>query len=193
MALGDPYLVYYDANPWKTRHRNDCAIRSVKAAIGMRYAAVCEAFGRECARGTGLVGNAGINLDLIKKRFDNFFDVVEDAKDSAWENRPEEFDDMEFDPLIDGENVMGMTLDDFCDIYGGQGRFLVSMQANPDAEYSAVRNLKGGHIVYADLRKDDDPKYYDTWNCGECLVKAFMRVRGILKKTDPRSVYFKKS
>lgn len=192
MALGDPYMVYYDANPWKTRHMNDCAIRSVKAAIGMKYAAVCEAFGRKCEPGRGLVGNAGISLDLIKRRFDRFFDVVEDAKDSAWENRPEEFDDMEFDPEIDGENVFGMTLDEFCEMYGGQGRFLVSMQANPDAKLPAQRDLKGGHIVFVDLRKDGDPKYYDTWNCGGCLVKAFMRVRGILKKTDPRSVYYGK-
>lgn len=188
----DPYITYYNANPWKVEHENDCAIRAVKAAIGMKYAAVCEAFGRKCVPGRGLDGSLGIPLETIKRRFDKFFDRVEDASEASYENRPEEFDDMEFDPAFDFDPDLGLTLDEFCGLYDGQGRFLISMVANPNAENYACRLLKGGHILYGDFRKQGNPRCYDIWNCGECVVRSFMRVKAVLSRRDPRSVYFGK-
>lgn len=189
----NPYVEYYNANPWKTRHPNDCAIRAVAAAIRMKYDAVCEAFGRKSRPGYGLDGPRGIPLEAIKRRFDKFFDRVEDAEDAAFENRPEEFDDMDLDPAFDTRSDMGITLVEFCEMYDGQGRFMVSVVANPNAESAECRGFDVGHIVYANLKKPGDPRFYDTWDCGECIVRAFMRVRGILNKRDPRSVYFEKA
>lgn len=175
------FFVQKNMNPWGS-DIGDCAIRAVSAALGMKYEAVCRFFGKKCRPGTGLVGVEGIGLEHIKRSLDPFFDRIEDAKDTRWENRPEEFKDMEFDPAFDGNPDLGLTLDEFCEAYKDTGRFLVALR---------VPGKRLGHIVYADLREGKN-HFYDTWDCGEMVVRAYMRVKAILDPKDPRSLFHKK-
>ena len=166
-------------NPWG-KMIGDCAIRAVSSAIAMRYPAVCRLFGRKCRPGHGLVGPEGITLGRIKARLDRFFDRVEDAYDTSWKNRPEEFKDMEFDPEIDSDPDLGLTLDQFCEAYRGTGRYLVSL-TYPES--------KVGHIVYANLSPGKN-YYFDTKPCGDMKVDAYMRVKKIVDINSPQSLFY---
>lgn len=162
-------------NPWG-RDINDCAIRAVSAALWMKYDAVCRMFGKKCVPGRGLSGEEGIDLKHIKHRLDGFFDRIEDASDLSWDKRPEEFKDMKFDPKIDTRPDLGLTLGEFCELYANTGRFLVAVAR---------------HIVYADLTPGRN-WFMDTWNSSEMPVRAYMRVKGILSRKDPRSLLYGK-
>ena len=59
-------------NPWKARI-HDCAIRAVSLGLVMKYGSVCETFGRKCRKGVGLVGEEGIDLEDVKRKFREFF------------------------------------------------------------------------------------------------------------------------
>lgn len=174
-------------NPWGKRI-DDCAIRAVSAALQMKYNAVCKLFGKECKEGHGLAGKEGISLKLIKHRLSKFFDRVEDAFDTAWDKRPPEFEDVEFDPAIDADPDLGIDLDDFCDMYAGTGRYLVSLVPSRRMK---VNGVNFGHIVYANL-KPGCGWFYDTWDCSKMMVEAYMRVKYILNPEDPRSLLYRK-
>ena len=139
--------------------------------------------------GRGLSGEEGIDLEMIKRRLDKFFDRVEDANEMSWQDRPPEFEDMEFDPAFDLEPDLGLTLDEFCDAYRGTGRYLVAL-VHDAATIEKGRNL-AGHIVYADLRPGKN-FFFDTWNCGNMVVEAYMKVKAALSKDDPRSLFYKR-
>ena len=171
-------------NPWGKKLQ-DCAIRAVSAALMMKYPAVCKIFGRECEPGTGLAGREGIDLELVKKRLGPFFDRVEDANDLEFETRPPEFADMEYDPAFDESPDLGLSLDEFCDAYAGTGRYLIAVV--PATVWDGRNSC--GHVVYADLRPGRG-FFYDTWDCGNRTVLAYMRVRSILNKNDPRSLLY---
>ena len=177
-------------NPWGV-NADDCAIRAVSAALWMKYEAVCRLFGKKCVPGKGLEGNEGIGLGLIKLKLGKFFDRVEDSFDLLWKNRPEEFKDFEFDPAFDVDPDLGLTLGEFCEAYADQGRFLVSLvpTARPGETVSAERR-KNGHIVYADLTPGRN-WFMDTWDSSDMTVKAYMRVKGILSRNDPRSLSYR--
>lgn len=68
---------YFNMNPWKQR-LPDCSIRAICAAIGMRYELVCKELGVSWKTGKGLIRDGGVDLELIKKTFDPYFDIVED-------------------------------------------------------------------------------------------------------------------
>jgi len=44
--------------------------------------------------------------------------------------------------------------------------------------------------VYADLRPSEG-FFYDTWDCGGMTVEAYMRVKGVVSPSDPRSLLYK--
>jgi len=68
-------IKFFSYNPWGARI-NDCAIRAIVAAIGMRYELVCKELGVSWKRGKGLIRDTGIDLDKIKSTFDSYFDIV---------------------------------------------------------------------------------------------------------------------
>lgn len=177
-----------NANPYK-RLIPDCAIRAVTLGLAMKYSAVCKMFGKRFKPGLGLVGNEGIDLNEIKKKFDKYFDVVEDARDVSYENRPKEFDDMKFDPSIDQDEDFGYTLEEFCDLFGGQGRFLVALTTEHKHRY--LTGETAGHIVFCDLR-DRDGHFYDTWDSGWMRVQAYMRVDKIWPMSSEDSLLHRK-
>jgi hypothetical protein len=71
------YLIKFNYNPWKVS-TGDCAIRAIVAATGLDYRVVCKKLGVSWKNGKGLIRDSGINLDLIKNKFNNYFDIVED-------------------------------------------------------------------------------------------------------------------
>lgn len=179
-----PYFKRLNFNP-AGKTIPDCAIRAVTAALAMRYSAVCRAFGKEFRPGYGLVGNEGVDLNEVKRKFDRFFDVVEDARETCWEMRPDEFDDMKFDPVVDQDEDFGYTLQEFCELYEGQGRFLVALTTEHRTRYLAGETA--GHIVFCDLRPGKG-YFVDTWDSSWMRVQAFMRVEKPWPPSDPDSL-----
>jgi len=181
----NPHWVNKNFNPWGKRIP-DCGIRAVSAGLRMSYPFVCRLFGKECASGYGLKGREGITLDSVKSTFDKFFDVVQDCRDIAYDKRPEEFKDMEFDPEIDGEESLMMTLNEFYDLYAGTGRYLVSLTNS-----AISREINGhvfGHITFCNLNDPAKPFFVDTEDWGEQLVTAFMRIEKVLSRKNPHSL-----
>lgn len=87
----------------------------------------------------------------------------------------------------------GMTLNDFCDMYRGDGLFVVGLNGNPDADSDLpeIKDKKHGHIVYANLsRHIRRPGFIDTINCGEMNVLCFMRVNRRVPPSDPLHYQF---
>lgn len=163
----------------------DCAVRAVSAGLAMRYSTVCRIFGKKYRHGYGLVGEEGIDLNAVKRRFDRFFDVVEDARETSWELRPDEFDNMAFDPVVDQDEDFGYTLDEFCSLYEGQGRFLVALTTEHRTRY--LTGETAGHIVFCDLRPGRNC-FVDTWDSSWMRVQAFMRIEKIWPVSDPNSL-----
>lgn len=180
-------IKFVNLNPWK-KNIGDCSIRAICAAIGMRYELVCKELGVSWKKGHGLVRDTGIDLELIKKKFDPWFDIVESYYD---ELPPELADDPAFTraQMIDlalgvDEDTAGVTLAEFLDLYRGQGTFLVGLEGNPDAKNPNAR--KGGHIVCARCWRGQEPYAIDSWRSEEMKVDAFMRVKKTVPRDDPR-------
>ena len=183
-----PYFRELNFNPFRKR-LPDCAVRAVCAGLKLRYARVCRELGVPFKVGKGMDTDAGIDLEDIKRKFAPYFDVVEDAKEASWENRPEEFADMPFDPEFDLDEDLGIDLNDFCEIYRNQGMFLVAL-TNTDE----VRQLTGevvGHIVYCNLTPGSQ-YFIDTWDSSSLMVQAFMRIKKRWEWSDPDSLLYKK-
>lgn len=135
--------------------------------------------------GKGAANDAGVDLEDVKRKFAPFFDVVEDAKDASWENRPEEFADVPFDPEFDLDEDFGYDLNDFCEMYRNQGMFLVALM-NTDQ----VRQLTGeveGHMVYCNLTPGNQ-YFVDTWDSSSLKVQAFLRIKKRWPWEDPDSL-----
>lgn len=104
----------FNFNPWKQRI-GDCAIRAVSAGIGMSYIDVCKALHVAWKKGYGLVRDTGIDLEDIKKTFNDYFGNVTDFSEEV----PDELKDMadeltKFDAEhgIDTESS-GITIEEF--------------------------------------------------------------------------------
>ena len=178
---------YFNMNPWKKRIP-DCSIRAICAAIGMRYELVCKELGVSWKKGYGLIRDTGIDLELIKKTFDEYFDHVEDYSE---ELPPEMMEDPAFAQakFLDAaygieDDSSGITLAEFLELYRDQGTFLVGLVGNPEAENPNAR--KGGHIVCARCWNGKEPYAIDSWPSQEMLCDSFMRVKKTIPKDDPR-------
>lgn len=183
----NPYLIKFNFNPWKA-NVGDCAIRAIVAATGLDYRAVCKQLGVSYKKGRGLIRDTGIDLQEIEIVFSDYFDIIEDFYDNN-EFVPDEMrgskEDLElakFDLLNDIDAVSRTTLNEFIEMYRGNGTFLVSLDRNPEAKNVSARR-EGGHIVCVKcnprLKKQG---FIDTWDSGEMLVDAYMRVA----KTEPK-------
>jgi len=180
-------------NPWQ-KNIDDCAIRAVSAATGLNYKEVCKKFKIKYKNGYGIVRQTGVDIDYIHSIFNEYFDVVEDY----YENNmfiPDEMSQEDIDligALDDGSLASGMTLNDFIDMFEGQGVFLVGLQENLKAKSENARH--GGHIVCANLNKSNrTPCFYDTWNSGEMLVDMYMRVKRREPKDSPKHYKYDKA
>ena len=174
--------LHFNFNPWK-QHIGDCAIRAISGATGLDYREVCRRLNVSYKNGKGLIRDTGIDLDDIKDRFNEYFDVVEDFNDNyafvpdEFKDSPEDIEMRKFDAMYGIDEVSTMTLNDFCDEFAGQGRFLVGLVGNPEAKNPKLRNKNDGHIVYANLSKSNSKQgFIDTFDCGDMLVDAYMRV-----------------
>ena len=181
-------------------HKNigDCAIRAIVAGIGMDYDLVCKRFGMSWKKGHGLIRDTGIDLELIKQKFEEYFDIVEDfGQDEEFVpdnipdsmlNDPNFVDPTEFE-LANGIADYSLTLSDFIDIYGNApgnktGRYLVGLSPNKNAKDEKCKRA-GGHIVCV-MRLQGQPMAVDTWDSAEMLVDCFMRIKKVLPKDSPQ-------
>lgn len=182
----NPRWLNFSFNPWK-QNIGDCAIRAISAATGLDYREVCKRLGMAYVKGKGLRRDSGIDLKTIKQKFSDYFDIVEDYYEN-FEFVPDEFKGSKEDDELqrfDLENGIGLasgnTLNDFCDQYAGYGTFLVSLSGNPKSKDLKAR--RDGHIVCARLSSQYRRQgFIDTWDSGEMLVDAYMRV----VKTEPK-------
>lgn len=140
-------------------------------------------------RGKGLLRDSGIDLELIKEKFDPWFDIVEDYTE---ELPPELANDPAFTQaaFLDAalgvdDQPTGITLAEFLELYRGAGTFLVGLVPNPHAERASCRR-PGGHIVCARCFRGKEPYAIDSWRSDQLLVDSFMRVKKTLPKDDPR-------
>ena len=172
-------------NKWG-KHISDCAIRAIVASIGMDYEKVCKTYGVSFKKGYGLIRDTGIELEDIKRKFNSWFDIIEDFSDveDFSDEIPNSIDLTAFDIEhgIDSFSS-GITLDEFMDMYYGQGIFLVALVGNPKAKNKNAR--EGGHIVCCKCLPNKEPYAIDTWNSSEMIVDCFMRIKKTLPKDHP--------
>ncbi len=189
------YFKYANFNPWN-KFIGDCAIRAITAATYMSYTEVCRRLGVAWKTGLGLIRDSGIELDDIKEKFDEYFDVVQDFIDDQL-FVPDEFRDTyqakmadDIDAELGLESRSGITLAEFMEVYSGQGVFLVGLTGNPTAAKRAARD--GGHIVAVYLNPGKTHLFLDTWDSHEMYVDSYMRVAKQVKPGDPKrcSKYF---
>lgn len=182
--MQNPKLIYANFNPWD-KHLNDCPIRAVSAAIGLKYQEVCKRFGYSWKNGYGLIRDTGAPLSEIKSKFNEYFDIVEDFFENYYfvpdemkgTDAEQELNDFDNDQGIGAAS--GITLNEFVDMFQNQGTFLVSLIGNPKAKKEACRD--GGHIVCVKCNKNNKQGFIDFWDSGEMLVDAYMRI----KKKEP--------
>lgn len=175
-----PYFYKCNYNPWKKKI-NDCAIRSVSAALNMSYVEVCKAFHVAWKNGYGLIRDTGIDLDDIKQTFDEYFDSVTDfnedlPKDAKMQAMDDEMTKFDADNGIDSASS-GITVNEFIDMHRGEGLFLVGC-ITPDHD-------RDGHIVYVNTNA---LRFVDTFDCGDFIVDAWLHIKQRLTKGDPRLI-----
>ena len=181
--------INFNFNPWKA-YTGDCAVRAISGATCLDYREVCKQLGVSYKNGKGLIRDIGIDLDDIKSKFNDYFDIVEDYYEN-FEFTPDEFKGSKedkamrkFDELQGIGAVSNTTLNEFCDEFAGQGKFLVGLVGNPNAKNPKLRNKDDGHIVYVNLSPNARRQgFIDTFDAGDMLVDSYMR----LKKTEPKS------
>ena len=189
-------VVKANYNKYK-KNIGDCAVRAIVAGIGMDYDLVCRRFGMSFKRGYGLIRDTGIDLELIKQKFDEYFDIVEDfSQDEEFvpDNVPDSMlNDPSFvDPTVfeitNGIADYSLTLSDFIAVYGNApgnktGRYLVSLSPNKDSRDKRCRR-EDGHIVCV-MQLDGRPMAVDTWDSADMLVDCFMRIKKVVPKDSP--------
>lgn len=188
----NPKQIYFNFNPWKA-HIADCAIRAISGATGLDYREVCKQLGVSYKKGKGLIREIGIDLNDIKEKFNDYFDIVEDYYEN-YEFTPDEFkgsdEDLEmrkFEELQGIDAVSKTTLNEFCDEFAGQGKFLVGLVGNPKAKEPKLRNKANGHIVYVNLSPNASRQgFVDTFDSGDMLVDSYMRLKKVEPKSSPR-------
>ena len=190
--MKNPKWIYFNFNPWKA-HINDCAIRAISGATGLDYREVCRQLGVSYKNGKGLIRNIGIDLNDIENKFNDYFDIVEDYYDNyaftpdEFEGSKEDEEIRKFEELQGIDAVSKTTLNDFCNEFAGQGKFLVGLVGNPDAKVTEYRSKGAGHIVYVNLSPNAKRQgFIDTFDSGELLVDSYMRLKTVEPKTSPK-------
>ena len=165
-----PYFRRYNRNPWN-KNIPDCAIRATSLATNLPYVDVCRRLGVSFKNGHGLIRDSGIYLEKIKSAFDEYFDIVVDFSERLPdEDIPDIGDDtasiFDDDEEYDGENNSEMNLAEWMDLNAGTGNYIVGLHS----PYSSG----GAHLVFVSTRL---MKFYDTWDCSQWKVDAWMRVK----------------
>jgi hypothetical protein len=156
----------YNANPWK-KNLPDCAVRAVSLAINMPYVDVCRRLGVSFKRGHGLIRDSGVYLQKIKDAFDDYFDIVVDFYETL---PPEDIPDVEYDTAAlfadDDVGNTEQTLVQWMLLNRGSGLFIVGLHSPETGG--------GAHLVCAST---NSLKFFDTWDCSDWRVDAWLRVK----------------
>ena len=173
------YWINFNFNPWGA-HLNDCAVRGIVAATGLDYREVCRRLGVSYKKGRGLIRDTGINLGKVEEVFDQYFDVVEDFYDNQnfvpddMVGSKEDAELQAFDLKNGIVPATGVTLNEFIEMFKDQGTFIVSTTGNPKSPDKACQS--GGHIICVKCNPGKKQGFIDTWDSGDMLVDAYMRV-----------------
>jgi hypothetical protein len=187
------FFYEYNANPWKQR-LNDCVPRALSIGLRMKYDAVCDALKLKCKDGVGFEGKSSIgkSLPAIRRRFRNFFDgeVVDAEEELNWKNRPKEFADLEYDPEFDENPDLGFTLNEFIETNKDndnlKGRYLVGLTTPHILIKHGLYN-EVHHMVFVKLNGDKS-YFVDTRDSGFLNVVAYLKIKYVLNRKDPRSL-----
>lgn len=120
--MKNPKWIYANFNPWSKR-LNDCPIRAVSAATGLKYQEVCKRFGYSWKNGYGLIRDTGATLDEIKSKFNEYFDIVEDFYEDYYfvpdemKGTDAEQELIDFDDENEIGATSGITLNEFVDMF----------------------------------------------------------------------------
>lgn len=168
-------------NPWG-RNAADCTVRALAAAVGMKYRAVCRVLGADCVEGRGADCDADfVTPGLIAEKFRPFFGEIKTAWDDLtvrlFKSNPRLWPDF------------GITIGEFCREYAGRGRFVL-LALPPREERGPLSFFDSFHAVYADLCPGKG-YFIDSWDSSRLAVAAYMRVTGILRTDDPRSMLYR--
>ena len=172
----------FNFNPWNQRI-GDCAIRAVSAGIGMSYIDVCKAFHVAWKKGYGLVRDTGIDLEVIKKTFNDYFGNITDFSEEV----PDELKDMA-DELtkFDAEHGIdswssGITIEEFIQMFANEGRFLVG----------CISSKGDGHIAFVNCSQGKN-FLVDTFDSSKFIVDSWMQITKSLPKDDPKHYKYDK-
>ena len=174
----------FNANPWK-QHIPDCTVRAVVMAIGMKYELVCEALGQECVPGRGLAHDDGISLHAVKQAFGPYFGAVVEFYGKP---PPDIADEMKEVADVDtaGREICGAsTLEEFVELYEGEGRFIVDLAKNPASNNPRWRTANN-HLACVFCPTGRPGWALDTGDTSEMVVAGFMQVAKTIPKDDPR-------
>lgn len=143
--------------------------------------------------GYGLIRDTGIDIDIVKHVFNDYFDVVEDYYDNyafvpdEVKGTPLEKQVDDIDAKLGLDAVSNTTLDSFIDEYKNQGIFIVGLVGNPNAkDFKYTSRYGSGHFTCVKCLVGQKQGFIDTWDCGPMLVDCFMRVKKTIPQNDPR-------
>ena len=166
-----------NANYWG-KNIGDCMIRSVSFGTNLGYIAVCNMLGLKWKHMHGLVTKKGVGVSRLESNFVESGWIDEVYTDEIASNFFFGGDDGEKDDFIDPE--VGDTVDEFLQMYAGQGRFLLYVRP-PKSEV----NKDDWHMVYANA---NNQKVFDTWDCRKWLVFGAYRImKDKVPEDDPNS------
>lgn len=179
--MANSKFIKFNFNPWRQRIP-DCFVRAVCAATGLDYREVCKKYGISYKNGKGVIRDTGLSLRKIEQVFSDYFDVVENFSDDM-DFVPDEYVDskenaelQKFDIEHGIDSASGITLNEFVDLFKDKGTFLVSLKLNPEVHKNAQSSRIAGHITCVKCIPGKKQGFIDTWDCGDMLVDAYMRV-----------------
>ena len=187
----NPKRLNFNFNIWN-KHIPDCAIRAISAATGLDYRAVCQMLGYAWKNNYGLIRQSGSSMNHINNVFKDYFDVVENFFENftfvpdefKGTKQAEEIDDFERQHGLKTAGS-GITLNEFIDLFAGQGTFLVQLVENPDSQDPKCRGSES-HLVCVKCNPKFKQGFIEYWDCGDMLVYSWMRVKKFEPVDSPR-------
>lgn len=135
--------------------------------LEMPYVDVCKRLGVSFRKGHGLIRKGGTPLDWVKENFPENFDIVVDFDE---ELPPDAIPEGESDTirLIDGDApfTSGLTLVEWMNLYANTGVYLVALE-HPF-------NTEATHVT---LATTNSKMFFDTFDCSDWKVFAWLRIR----------------
>lgn len=175
-------------NPWAVS-KGDCAIRALSAALAMKYVDVCRNLNVRFKNGVGMMKDGVQTLITVPKSpLARYFDSPRLLRANGMRPAPGELRGMQRMP----KSEVRVNVNDFCEA-AAKARpdeiFVVLCMGNPSSYSPDISggNENEGHVV-AVFAERNHPYFVDTWDCGDMLVYAYMRVKRQVAKNSPERI-----